>query len=529
MPQLPISKRKSSSPKLPTQKPNQRLTVKVLLTRSAMFLGLLICLVFLFSGRHWLSTNAQNQKPAPVPQNTSLVEATAAGQVEVKTQGSPVIDAVADPEGGVCSWAAGTVTTAPILDQATVSVGANIYTFGGVSNGVIVANSFKFDGTTWTPITPLPAAVEFPTAVTDGTNIYVVGGALVGTGAPQNTLYRYNVATNDYTTLAPFGVPTWNQAAAFLNGKIYKFAGTSTAASTNALEIYDVAGNSWTVGAVYPESTSFVSAFVRNGFVYAAGGIASVGSVASLKTFRYDPVGNAWDDAAIADLPQTRWGPASSAVGYGSNNGWVLAGGYVNGTVTANISTSVIRWDPVGNSWASLTSMTGERSRVTGAILNSSFYVVGGRSVASSGFNGTNSNQKFTCVSNVAVISQGTVTITAESCGTPNGAPDPGENLTVALPVMNSGDIPTTNLTATLQPTGGVTNPGGPQNYGAVPPGGQVVSRNFTFTVDPNTACGGSITLTWLISDGATNHPNATKTYVTGVRSLSLSQNFDAV
>lgn len=530
MPQKPNAK-KFTSPKFPSiHRTRKNVVGKFPSIWVALCVGVLIALAFSLSVRPMLTTSAQEQKPSPVSQTTSLVEATAAGQVDTKAEIAPAADPVADPEGGVCSWVAGTVTTAPVLDQATVSVGNNIYTFGGVSNSVIIANSFKFDGTTWTPIAPLPAALEFPTAVTDGTNIYVLGGALVGTGAPQTTLYRYNVGTNDYTTLAPFTVPTWNQAAAFLNGKIYKFAGTSTAASTNALEIYDIAGNSWTTGAVYPQLNSFVSAFVRNGFVYGAGGIASVGSVASLKTFRYDPVGNAWDDAAIADLPQTRWGAASSGVGYGSNNGWVLAGGYVNGTVTANISTTVIRWDPVGNAWVSLTNMSvGERSRFGGAILNSSFYAIGGRSVASSAFVGTNSNQKFTCVSNVAVVNQGTVTITAEGCGTPNGAPDPGENLTVALPLTNSGDIPTTNLTATLQATGGVTNPGPAQNYGAVPPGGQAVSRNFTFTADPNTACGGSITLTWLISDGGTNYPNATKTYVTGVRTLSLAQNFDAV
>lgn len=530
MPQVPNTQKRSSTRNPSKVQLGQTKFFNRSLVRVAIFLSLLALIVFSLSARHWVTTSAQEQKPAPVSQITSLVEATAAGQVDTKADVAPVVEGIVDPEGGSCSWSASTVTTAPVLDQATVSVGNNIYTFGGVANSVITAASFKFDGTTWTPITSLPAAIEFPTAVTDGTNIYVLGGALVGTGAPQTTLYRYNVATNDYTTLAPFTVPTWNQAVAFLNGKIYKFAGTSTSASTNALEIYDIAGNSWSPGAAYPESVSFVSSFVRNGFVYGAGGIASVGSVASLKTFRYDPVGNTWDDAAIVDLPATRWGAASSGVGYGVNGGWVLAGGYVAGTATANISTTVIRWDPVANSWATMPNMSvGERSRFGGAILNSSFYAIGGRSVASPQFVGTNSNQKFTCISNIAVINSGTVTITAEGCGTPNGAPDPGENLTVALPITNSGDIPTTNLTATLQATGGVTNPGPAQVYGAVPPDGIPVSRNFTFTVDPNTACGGSITLTWLISDGATNYPNATKTYTTGVRTASFTENFDAV
>jgi hypothetical protein len=441
----------------------------------------------------------------------------------------PQIDvSAASPEGGSCTWSNSTVVPITILDQATTVVGSNLYTFGGVSTAII-ANAYKFDGTTWTPIAPLPAAVEYPTAVSDGTFAYILGGALTGTGAPQTTLYKYDPVANSYTTLAPFTTPTWNQAVAYLNGKIYKFTGTSTAASTNVLEIYDIAGNTWTNGAVYPESDSFVSAFVKGGFVYGAGGIASVGSVASLKTYRYDPVANTWDDAAIADLPQTRWGAASSQIGYGVNNGWVLAGGYVNGIATANISTSVIRWDSGTNTWITMPSMSGERSRTTGGVLNGSFYVVGGRSIASPSFVGTNSNQKFLCVSGVAVINDGTVSIVSESCGTPNGAPDPGETLTVSLPITNTGDTATSNLTVTLQATGGVTNPSAPQNYGVVLPAGPSVSRNFTFTVNPALTCGGTVTLTFTVNDGATNYPNITRTYTTGVLSSLLNENFDGV
>ncbi len=460
---------------------------------------------------------------------SSLPEATAAGIQTDKSSALQIDLSSAEPEGGACNWAASTVYPITILDQATVSHGGFLYTFGGVSTAII-ANAYKFDGTTWTPIAPLPAALEFPTAVSDGTFIYILGGALIGTGTPQTTVYRYDPVANSYMTMAPFTTGTWNQAVAYLNGKIYKFAGTGPAtASTNVLEIYDVAGNSWTQGAAYPLLISFVSAFVQGGFVYGAGGIQSVGSLASLKTYRYDPGTNQWDDAAISDLPLTRWGAASSAVGYGSNNGWVLAGGYVNGVATANISTSTIRWNPISNSWADLPPMLGERSRMTGGILGASFYVIGGRSIASSGFVGTNNNQRLTCVSGVAVIDAGAAGIVAESCGTPNGAPDPGETLTVSLGVTNSGDTATTNLTGTLQATGGVTNPGPPQNYGAVLPGGPAVSRNFTFTVDPNLACGAVVTLTFTFADGATNYPNATRNFTTGVRTLTLSENFDGV
>ena len=138
----------------------------------------------------------------------------------------------------------------PILDEAVTSVGGNLYVFGGVSTSIVgVAN--RFNGTTWTAIAPLPQPLEYPAAVTNGTDIFILGGAS-SAGTPQTTLYRFNVAANNYTTLAPFTTGTWNQTAVYLNGKIYKFGGTGPAtASTNVLEIYDVATNTWSAGAPY--------------------------------------------------------------------------------------------------------------------------------------------------------------------------------------------------------------------------------------------------------------------------------------
>ncbi len=311
---------------------------------------------------------------------------------------------------GSCSWSAEAVFPVPVLDTAATTVGGYLYTFGGVSNGVVIANSYRFNGTAWTTIAPLPAPLEFPAAVTDGTNIFISGGAS-GTGTPQTTLYRYNVAADNYTTLAPFATGTWNHAAVYLNGKIYKFAGTGPATdSTNVLEIYDVAANTWSLGAVYPLAISFVGAWTDGTYVYGAGGYQSAGPLASLKTYRYSPAANTWNDAAIADLPSTRWGAAAALY-----SDAVLAGGYVGGSATGNISNTVTAWDSPSNTWQSLPNLLGERARTIGAVLNGSFYVVGGRSIASSGFVGTNDNQQLLC------LTPGVCNVTISSGPSPAG------------------------------------------------------------------------------------------------------------
>ncbi len=135
----------------------------------------------------------------------------------------------------------------------------------------------------------------------------------------------------------------------------------------------------------------------------------------------------------------------------------------------------------------------------------------------------------FTIVNGAAApfITPGTINITAESCGIANGQPDPGETLTVSLPLSNKGDVAATNLTATLQATGGVVSAVS-QSYGAVA-AGDTATRSFTFTVNSNLACGSPVTLTFAIVDGAITYQNATRTYSSGAAGAILTQNFDGV
>ena len=427
-----------------------------------------------------------------------------------------------------CTWTSATVYPITILDQATATVGSNLYAFGGVSTAITAAAN-KFDGTTWTAIAPLPVALEFPQAATDGTFIYILGGAEPSAGTPQTTNNRYDPVANTYTPMAPFTTGTWNHAAVFLGGKIYKFCGTGPGtASTSVTEIYDVASNTWTAGPAYPLAISFVSGWTNGTFIYGAGGIQSVGSVASAKTYRLDPanLGAGWVDAAIADLPATRWGAATAFY-----TDAVLAGGYVAGVATANISNTAISYDQASDTWQTLPNMVGERARMTGAVLNNHFYVIGGRSVASPGFVGTNSNQDLLCLNTPTnILSSAGFSISSAG---PNGALDPGEVVTVTLGARNTGGpgvvCTTAATTGTLQVSGGVTSPSAPQNYGMLCSGSPAVHRSFTFTVDPALPCGSTVTASLVMTDGATNYGTLTYTFITGNLATSFTENFDGV
>lgn len=107
-------------------------------------------------------------------------------------------------------------------------------------------------------------------------------------------------------------------------------------------------------------------------------------------------------------------------------------------------------------------------------------------------------------------------TLTNEFCAPTNGALDPGETVTVNLGLQNAGTLNTANLVATLQAIGGVTVPSGPQTYGTMVAGGPAISRPFTFTVNSALLCGGTLTATLQLQDGATNLGTATFTFPLG-------------
>jgi len=94
-------------------------------------------------------------------------------------------------------------------------------------------------------------------------------------------------------------------------------------------------------------------------------------------------------------------------------------------------------------------------------------------------------------------------TLLSQSGSTINGAVNPGETVGVQLYLQNTGNVSTTNLTATLLATGGVTLPSGYQVYGALAPGGAPVPGSFSFTA--NSTNGGVVVATLSLQDGSAN------------------------
>jgi hypothetical protein len=134
------------------------------------------------------------------------------------------------------------------------------------------------------------------------------------------------------------------------------------------------------------------------------------------------------------------------------------------------------------------------------------------------------------------IIRNGSVSLINESCPPANGVVDPGERVTVNLSLQNVGPGTTTNLVATLLPTGGViapvgaenVSPAGSQSFGSVSPNGGTGTRSFSFTADGS--CGATITLTFQLSDGTTNFGTASFSFPLGLNAdtaPTFAEDFD--
>jgi hypothetical protein len=129
------------------------------------------------------------------------------------------------------------------------------------------------------------------------------------------------------------------------------------------------------------------------------------------------------------------------------------------------------------------------------------------------------------CLEAVPQPAPGAAALQQEECPPGNGAIDPGETVTVNLCVVNTGAAAAVDLVGTLQASGGVGGPSGPQSFGVVAADGGTVCRPFTFTASGS--CGGTLSATLALADGAADLGTVTFALPLGAPVVALAENFD--
>jgi len=128
-------------------------------------------------------------------------------------------------------------------DFSSVVVGNRLYCFGGWNGIAVNTNAYYTMGAdTWTSIAS-QGGIRYAGCATDGVNIYLVGG--MDSTVMLNTVYRYNIATDTFTTLAV--LPTTSQSCGIMvvDNYLVCYSGYNNGAYSSAIYTMDLGKGTW--------------------------------------------------------------------------------------------------------------------------------------------------------------------------------------------------------------------------------------------------------------------------------------------
>ena len=239
----------------------------------------------------------------------------------------------------------------------------DVYSVGGV-DGTTQANTgdgYRYDPGTgkWAPIAPAPATLTSPSAVfIDGT-LYLAGGQEGNySGSPISTaVYAYTPGSNRWSQVASMPDGLMNGATAVLDGQLYVIGGCDEAsvakgqglctAGTKRTYRYDPVANAWTRLADYPIPVNQEACAGIDGQVVCAGGASTVVNGDGITaTYLYDPASNTWSPGT--DMPS----PAHGMAYAGADGKLQVAGGIEDIFIHKNPASA--QYDPATGTWTSL-------------------------------------------------------------------------------------------------------------------------------------------------------------------------------
>ena len=294
---------------------------------------------------------------------------------------------------GTTSTTFGIPSNAPNSGDVITSDGAGGTTWqsvggGSVPAGTVITNLNSTPPTGYTllagPVTISTGATTWVTESSTGAGIRLGGGAIpfngkiyiVGgtdnAGTYYNDVEVYDPASNTWSTDATSG--TYNPRSAVgvvvCNGLIYVMGGWPSSGTNSALnDAYNPVTKAWLSKAAMPVARGFSAIQSDGTYVYAMSGQNDGGNLTS--TDVYDPVNNNWNTTKTAAATPTILSYPESAV---LNGKFYLVGGSGSGSTQYLYS-----YDPVGNSWTSLSAVGLTDRNLPGvAAVSGKLYVFGG-------------------------------------------------------------------------------------------------------------------------------------------------------
>ncbi len=176
-------------------------------------------------------------------------------------------------------------------DHGFAGASGKVYAFGGIGvaeDGELWADSERYDpaNDTWTAIAPMPQALRGLSAMTDGNgHLFIFGGSsTLDDSGVRDTTYRYDIATDSWSTVGPMLVGTRDSAVSRgPDGLIYVTGGMTATGATDAVQQYDPATNTWATQTPLPAPVySHAATFDSDHRIVVAGGFDASGTAISL-------------------------------------------------------------------------------------------------------------------------------------------------------------------------------------------------------------------------------------------------------
>jgi len=211
------------------------------------------------------------------------------------------------------------------------------YVISGVSNGSIVNTNYRYDAATdtWTTLAPIPTGQEGPNAACFEGRIYTIGGG----GSNQH--FVYDIASDSWSAGAPVPQGAAMASAGAFDGKVFYIGGDNDffpgSGVFDDVYVYDIASNSWSQGTPMPTATSGAGTAQAGEFLYVVGGWGAAAPGSNVNaTQRYDMTADTWETGpefgpATADFALAASGEALYAIA-GDNN----AGGFFDATAAVH-------------------------------------------------------------------------------------------------------------------------------------------------------------------------------------------------
>ncbi|WP_437870443.1 Kelch repeat-containing protein [Sorangium sp. So ce363] len=186
-------------------------------------------------------------------------------------------------------------------------------------------------------------------------------------------------ARSGWRELAPIaGGPRQEHCVVALNGKVYVIAGVGgDFLNTGRIEVYDPRDDTWSEAAPLPVALNHPNIAAVNGKIYLLGGmIGDFPWTAVSDVFEYDPDTDAW--TALEPMPEgTERG--SAAVGVAGTKIYLAGGLRSLSPLFQDTVLAFSSYDVVTGAWEALPDLPEPRDHVGGAVVGSTFYVLGGR------------------------------------------------------------------------------------------------------------------------------------------------------